>query len=130
MASADEGLIIKELEGFVEVWNKGDAKAAASFFTEDGTRVGAFGDKRHGRADIEVAFDNMLNQTMKGAKVKQEKGSIRMLSPDLAVWQGDIEMILPNGVSMKGYAVQIMKKVSGRWLQLEAHPKFYPPMPV
>lgn len=127
MGSKDEDSIYKELDDFVVAWNKGDAKGAASFYTLDGTRVGAYGDIRHGRAEVERGYDQLLQQTMKGSSVKQEKGSIRMLTPDLAVWQGAFEMIPPGKLAMKGYVVQVMKKVSGRWLVLEAHPKFFPP---
>jgi len=130
MQSNDEQAIFSEIEAFSEAWNKGDAQAAASFFTDDGVRVGAFGDVQHGRAEIEAAYDRLLHQTMPGAVVKQERGSVRMLSPELAFWQGGLEIIPPGGgSSMKGHVVQVMKKVGARWLILEGHPKLYPPPP-
>jgi uncharacterized protein (TIGR02246 family) len=130
MESRDERAIVREIEAFTVVWNKGDAKTAASFFTEDGVRVGAFGDVQHGWTEIEAAYERLLHQTMPGAVVKQERGSVRMLSPELAIWQGGLEIIPPGGgSSMKGYAIQVMKKVVGRWLILEGHPKIFPPPP-
>jgi uncharacterized protein (TIGR02246 family) len=130
MESSDERAIVREIEAFTVVWNKGDAKTAASFFTEDGVRVGAFGDVQHGWTEIEAAYERLLHQTMPGAVVKQERGSVRMLSPELAIWQGGLEIIPPGGgSSMKGYAIQVMKKVVGRWLILEGHPKIFPPPP-
>lgn len=130
METDEERAIIKETEAFAEAWGEGDAKAAASFYTEDGVRVGAFGDVQHGQAEIEAAYDRLLHQTMPGAKVKQERGSVRMLSPELAVWQGGIEITPAGGGSaLKGYVVQVMKKVKGRWLVLEGHPKIFPPPP-
>ena len=130
MQSSEEQAIINETAAFAEAWSNGDAKAAASFFTDDGTRVGAFGDVQHGRAEIEAAYDRLLHQTMPGAVVKQERGNVRMLSPELAVWQAGIEIIPPGGgSSLKGHVVQLMKKVHGRWLILEGHPKIFPPPP-
>lgn len=129
MQSNDEQAIFSEIEAFTEAWNKGDAHAAASFFTEDGVRVGAFGDVQHGRAELEAAYEKLLHQTMTGAVVKQERGSVRMLSPELSIWQGGLEIVPPSGSSLKGYVVQVMKKVEGRWLILEGHPKIYPPPP-
>lgn len=129
MKETEEQSIYKEVEGFVKDFNNGDPKAAASYYAEESTRVGAFGDISHGRKDIEKAYERMLKQTMIGAKAWQDKGSVRMLSPDLAVWEGSIEMTLAGEKPMKGYVVQVMKKTGGRWLVLEAHPKFYPPMP-
>ena len=127
MKDQDQMDIQKENAAFGAAWDKGDAKVAASFFTEDGVRVGAFGDVQHGRAEIEAAYDKLLHQTMPGAKVIMEEQSMRMLSPELALTQGRIE-IFPEGSSesMKGYVVQVMKKVNGRWLVLEAHPKLFP----
>ncbi len=85
---------------------------------------------QHGRAEIEAAYGRLLHQTMPGAVVRQERGSVRMLSPDLAVWQGGLEIVPPGGVpALKGYVVQVMRKVEGRWLILEAHPKIFPPPP-
>jgi hypothetical protein len=64
---------------------------------------------------------------MPGAVVKQERGSVRMLTPELAVWQGGMEIIpAEGGVPLKGYVMQVMKKVGNRWLILEAHPKLFP----
>ena len=129
MQTDDEQAIFSEIEAFTEVWNKGDAHAAASFFTEDGVRVGAFGDVQHGRAELEAAYEKLLHQTMSGAVAKQERGMVRILSPEIAIWQGGLEIIPPGGSSLKGHVVQVMKKVEGRWLVLEAHPKFFPPPP-
>ena len=65
---------------------------------------------------------------MSGAVVKQELGSVRFLTPGLALWQGGIE-IIPAGApdSLKGYVIQIMKKVNNQWMILETHPKSFPP---
>jgi uncharacterized protein (TIGR02246 family) len=130
MESHDEQAIFNETEAFAKAWNEADARGAASFYTEDGVRVGAFGDRQSGRTEIEVAYDKLLHQTMPGAIVKQERGSIRLLSAELALWQAGIEIIPPGGASsLKGHVVQVMKKVEGRWLVLEAHPKIFPPPP-
>ncbi len=128
MKSNHKDLIIQATQEFLVAWNNGDAKAASEFFTEDGMRVGAFGDIQHGRHEIEVAYDKLLHQTMSGAIVKQERGSVRMLTPDLALWQGGIE-IIPAGAPtlLKGYVIQVMKKVNNKWMILEAHPKLFPP---
>ena len=38
MSSEDEQAIFDETAAFAETWNRGDAQAAAAFYTEDGTR--------------------------------------------------------------------------------------------
>lgn len=127
----NEQQILDEVASFAQAWNAGDARAAAAYFTEDATRVGAFGDIQHGRPEIEAAYEKLFHQTMQSATVSQERGSVRMLTPEFAVWQGALE-IAPGGNRpiIKGHVVQVMKKVQGRWLVLEAHPKFFPPTPL
>lgn len=127
MNEKEEQAIYNETELFLRAWNQGDAKAAASFYTEDGVRVGAMGDIEHGREEIAKAYDNLMHKAMPDAKAKQEKGTIRMLTPELAIWQGGLEIQKPDGSPpMKGYVVQVMKKVNGKWMILEAHPKLFP----
>jgi len=127
MGQNDQQEIYKITENFMEAWNRGDAKAAAAFYAEDGVRVGAMGDLQKGRVEIENAYDKLMHKTMPGAKAKQEKGIVRMLTPELAIWQGGLEIEKPDGSpAIKGYVVQVMKKINDKWLILEAHPKFFP----
>jgi uncharacterized protein (TIGR02246 family) len=128
--SSDEADIIRRTREFAAAWNKGDAEAAAGFFAEDGVRVGAMGDTQHGRAEVRDAYERLLGGPLSGASVTQEDGDVRMLGPDLAVWRAGIEIRPAAGApAMKGHVVQVMKKVSGRWMVLEAHPKLFPPPP-
>jgi uncharacterized protein (TIGR02246 family)/steroid delta-isomerase-like uncharacterized protein len=130
MPSTDDGeAIYREIQAFSDAWSKGDAKAAASFYTEDGVRVGAAGDVEHGHAEVESAYDRLLHGPFSGAKVTQDRGTVRMLTSDLAIWQGGMQITPAVGSPIKGYVVQVMKKVNGRWLVLEAHPKLFPPPP-
>jgi uncharacterized protein (TIGR02246 family) len=128
MNQDNEQAIFEELEAFAAAWSSGDAHLAASFYTDDCVRVGAFGDKQRGRVEVEAAYERLFHQGMPGAAIKQEHGSVRMLTPEYAVWQGGIGIFGPDGTrAWQGYVVQVMQKLDGRWLTLEAHPKFYPP---
>jgi uncharacterized protein (TIGR02246 family) len=127
MSNPDEQALIDATIAFGLVWNQGDAAAAAEFFAEDGTRVGAFGDVQHGRAEIQAAYERLMHQSMAGAALQQERGQVRWLTPDLAVWQAGLELTPASGPRLKGHVVQVMQKIGGRWLILEAHPKFFPP---
>jgi uncharacterized protein (TIGR02246 family) len=128
--SSDEADIVRRTREFAAAWNKGDAEAAAGFFAEDGVRVGAMGDTQHGRAEVRAAYERLLSGPFSGASVTQEDGDVRMLAPDLAVWRAGIEIRPAAGApAMMGHVVQVMKKVGGRWMVLEAHPKLFPPPP-
>ncbi len=126
MPVGDEQAILREQQAFSRAWNQGDVEALADFFTEDAVRVGAFGDIQHGRAEIAAGFHRLLRERMPGARVQLERGTVRMLSPELAVWQGGIQITLPAGPPRKGYVVEVLRKVGDRWLVLESHPKLFP----
>jgi uncharacterized protein (TIGR02246 family) len=123
----EQDAIIAETQAFAEAWGRGDARAAASFYADDGVRVGAFGDVQHGRAEIEAAFSRLFSQTMPDARISLERGTVRMLAPELAIWQAGIEITPVGQASMRGHVVQVMKKTGNRWLVLETHPKIFPP---
>ena len=129
MAKDDEEDIIAETQRFAEAWSRGNAREAASFFAEDGVRVGAMGDTQRGRAEVEAGLERLLHGPFAGAEVHQERGTVRMLTAELALWQGAIEIAPAKGTPIKGHVVQLMKMVDGRWLVLEAHPKLFPPPP-
>ena len=128
LSTEDRTAIFHEVEAFSAAWSQGDARQLASFYTEDGVRVGAAGDKEHGRVELEAGYRKLFEGPLAGAKITQEHGTVRALAPDLALWQGGMEIVpRGGGTAIKGYVVQVMKKVDGRWLVLEAHPKLYPP---
>lgn len=122
--------IIEETQAFADAMNAGNAALAASFYAEDGTRVGGFGDIQHGREEIAAAYDRLLHQSMPGARLTPERGTVRMLTRELAVWQGALEIVVPGSdAPLRGHAVHVLEKIDGRWLILEGHPKIFPPPP-
>ena len=126
----EEEAVIEATREFVRLWATGDVEAMAACFTEDGVRVGAFGDVQRGRPEIAAAYAKLLGQDMSGSWVEQERGWVRMISPEMAVWQGTMEIVLPPPLPrLRGHVVQLMKRVGGKWLILEAHPKIFPPRP-
>lgn len=127
----DEAKIIEAHREFQSAWSSGDVDAVMGLFTEDAVRVGIAGDVQHGRTEIRAAMERVLTQAFRGATVQIERGTVRFIADDVALWQGAIE-IRPAGSStpLKGYSVDVMKRVAGRWLILETHPKAFPPSPV
>lgn len=126
MIGENEKAILKEVDAFIETWNRGDAEGLMDFHTDDTVRVGVAGDVQHGKTELKAAFSKLFGGSLGGAKLKIENSTVRMLTPDLAVWQGPMEITPVSGSPLKGYAVQIMRKIGDRWLILEAHLKFFP----
>jgi uncharacterized protein (TIGR02246 family) len=125
--STDEAAILNLHESFADAWSRGDANALVAFFTADAVRVGAAGDTQRGHEEIRGAFERLLFGPFAGASVKLDRGSVRFLGFDVALWQGGLE-IMPGGdrPPLRGYSVDVMKKVGASWLILETHPKLFP----
>lgn len=86
------------------------------------------GDIGCGREEIAKALDNLIHKSMTGAKAKTANESVRLLTAEFAIWQGSLEIQKPDGsLPMKGYVIQVMKKVDHKWMIREAHPKLFPP---
>lgn len=113
----------EERDAFTRAWNEGDVKTISSMFAEDAVRVGFYGEKSKGRKEIGAAFKN-LKDNLPGSTLEFDKGELRMLADDLAVWQGEFRITRPGEASpIKGYVIQVSKKINGGWQILEAHPK-------
>src|SRR5262249_42263095 len=101
---------------FIKAVEKGDAKAVAEFFTEEGEYVGDDGTTLHGRAAIEAAYAKALSKN-KTSKVETTIDSIRFPSKDTAIEEGSAK-------SYKGDAEQpettrysvLYVREDGRWL--------------
>jgi uncharacterized protein (TIGR02246 family) len=127
---ADEEAILRLHQQFADAWSRGDAAGATALFAEDAVRVGAFGDVQHGREEIRAAFERLLGGPFAGARVRIDRGAVRFLAADLALWRGTIEIAPgPDRPVLRGHVVDVMKKVGVTWLILETHPKLFPPPP-
>jgi uncharacterized protein (TIGR02246 family) len=83
----DEAAIRKASAEFSKVVEKGDAKAVAASWTEDGEYIGADGTTIRGRADIEAAYAKAFAEK-KNPKVDITIESIRFPSKDTAIEEG------------------------------------------
>jgi uncharacterized protein (TIGR02246 family) len=113
---AKEGdAIAKEAEGFIEAFQKGDAKALAAFWTEDGDYTDQKGRNLKGREAIEKAFTEFFAEN-KGLKLRINSDSLRFVTPDVAVEDGTTEVAGPDGgaPSQARYTIVHVKK-DGKW---------------
>ena len=85
--SDDEAAIRKGAADFVKLVEKGDAKAVAAAWTEDGEYIGDDGTTLRGRAAIEEAYAKAFAKK-KNSKVEITTESIRFPSKDTALEEG------------------------------------------
>lgn len=113
---ADLAAIRATSEAFVEAFNKGDAKAAASLWTEDGDYIDDSGRAFAGRETIEKAYAEYFAANP-GARIRIAIDSLRLLSGSKAIEDGRTMVDPPPaGSPAIGKYTVIHVKVDGRWL--------------
>lgn len=112
----DKEAIRKSSRDFNLAFEKGDAKAVAAFWTEQGEYYDDSGEVLRGRADIEKAFADHFKEKPKG-KIEVDIQSIRFPSRDTAIEEG-ILRLKPGGShelpSSTWYSVLHIRE-DGRW---------------
>lgn len=113
-AQAEE--IRKTAVAFMNAFHKGDAKALAEFWTEDGDYTDLAGRELKGRAAIQEDFEHLFAEN-KGLKLRIEVGSLRFPTPDTAIEDG-VTSVLADTASPPNRAryTNLFVKKGGKWL--------------
>jgi uncharacterized protein (TIGR02246 family) len=112
---ADRAAIMKSARSFADAFNKGDAKAIAALWTENGESREAGGKTYLGRAAIEKAYaDNFKSN--RGAKIEVLVKSIRFPAKDLAVEEGLLRLSRgPKDLPATTSYVAVHIREAGQW---------------
>ncbi|MGW0766645.1 SgcJ/EcaC family oxidoreductase [Streptomyces sp. NPDC002676] len=86
--TTDVAAITSVLDELVAAWERHDADAYGSLFTEDATYVTFVGTFYRGRRDIVESHRALFGAFLKGTKLADEVLDIRFPAPDLAVVNG------------------------------------------
>jgi uncharacterized protein (TIGR02246 family) len=119
---ADDENAIRALEARQpEAWNKHDAKAYASLFTEKGDCVNVVGWWWKGRAEIEKKLTDAYVYVFKESILTITNVDIRFLTPDVAVAHVQWTMTgarTPSGIPtpQQGLQTHVLQKENGQWL--------------
>ncbi|HZR79153.1 MAG TPA: SgcJ/EcaC family oxidoreductase [Chthoniobacterales bacterium] len=119
--SADE-TAIRALEARQpEAWNKHDAKAYASLFTNDGDIVNVVGWWWKGKAEIEKKLTDAFVYVFKESTLTITHVDIRFLTSDVAVAHVQWTMTgarTPSGIPVpqQGIQTHVLQKENGQWL--------------
>jgi uncharacterized protein (TIGR02246 family) len=105
----------KRAQEFIAAFNRGDAKAVAGFWTEDGDYIDQDGREYKGRAAIQKLYETHF-AGHKGGKLSIHVTSARQLTPDVMLEDGITEVAQPDGgppTTGKFSAVAVKK--DGEW---------------
>ncbi len=105
----------KRAQEFIAAFNRGDAKATASFWTPEATYIDQTGRETKGRAAIEKLYTKVFTE-MKGAKLSVNVMSAREIAPGVALEEGTTEIIPVEGGpgSVARFSAVLVKK-DGEW---------------
>jgi uncharacterized protein (TIGR02246 family) len=114
--AAEEQALQARSKALVAAFNRGDAKAIAEFWTENGDYMDELGRRYQGRKAIADYFQKLF-VAGKGAELRVHRTAFRLVGPDLAIGDGIMEVIPPGGAPpthSRYTAVQV--KRDGEWL--------------
>lgn len=107
--------IQKMAQAFVAAFEKGDAKAVAAFWLPGGDYIDLTGRAFNGREEIEDTFAETFAQSP-GMKVRIEVASLKFLTPQSAVEDGNTSIIGPDGsVLSRAHYTNVLVERDGAW---------------
>jgi uncharacterized protein (TIGR02246 family) len=134
-ASKDEDAIKARVAEFIAAFNKGDAKAAAAFWTDDATLVNPAGVKGKGPAEIEKVIAGDSSTILKEAKMEMTVVQFRPIGKDSAWIELEHSVNGAHGPDgkplppMTFHVPALMVKKGKNWMIAEARPYAYLPPP-
>lgn len=113
--AADRAAVQKAIDAFEEAFKKGDAKAVAALWTENGESREATGETFRGRAAVEKAYAEFFKANA-GAKVEVLVKSVRFPAKDMAVEEGLVRQTRgPKDLPGTTSYVTIHAREGGQW---------------
>ena len=112
----EEKAIRSAVDAFAQAFTKGDARAIAGLFTENGEAVDGDGEAIRGREALEAHYAARFAE-IPGAKIETGIESIKPLAPGVATVSGRSRVLGSDGseVGGAGYATTYIER-DGKWL--------------
>ena len=121
----DEAAIRDLLDGLIEAWRRGDAKAFGARYQADGTFTNVFGDFYVGRDDFDRRHDDVFRGIFRGSNLAMAIRKLRFLRPDVAAVDVATTVtgvkVRPPGVepgpggALHSSLLMVLVKERGRW---------------
>ncbi len=134
-ASKEEDAVKARVAEFIAAFNKGDAKAAATFFTDDAMLVNPAGISGKGNAEVEKVLAGDSATILKDTKMEMKVVEFRAIGKD-AAWVELEHTVMgakgPDGKALPTLTFHVptlMVKKGKNWQVAEARPYAYLPPP-
>jgi uncharacterized protein (TIGR02246 family) len=125
----DEAAIRRAVDAYVAAFNRGDARALAACWSDEGEYVSPDGMRFKGRAAIQKEFEAYFAESQGRQHVEISHPSIRFLTPDVAVEEGRARVTRPGQAPVKTTYIAIHVKQKGRWRMDSVRETIVPSVP-
>jgi uncharacterized protein (TIGR02246 family) len=113
--TVDRAAIRAMADSYVDAYNRGDAKAVARHWSENGQWINPDGKPIEGRAAIQKELEVMF-AVSKGLKLEILDFSVRFVTPDVAVEEGKVRVTRPGEEPSDSTYIAVDNKQDGKWL--------------
>jgi uncharacterized protein (TIGR02246 family) len=113
--ASDEQAIRKAGAAYVDAMNKGDLSALMAFWAPDADYIDESGKQTKGKEAITALFKKGLAES-KGSKVTGKVHSLKFLRPEVAMEDGSLEFVSPDGSKESNRYAVVWVKSGDQWL--------------
>jgi uncharacterized protein (TIGR02246 family) len=110
----DEAAIREASRALAQAFEKGDARAVAEFWTEEGEYMDEGGEPVHGRAALEKAYAGFFAKRPE-LKAESTTRSVRFLGADTAIEEGTFTVSAKDGPADSSRYSSLYVREGGRW---------------
>lgn len=138
-SDADKAAVEAVVANAADAWNRGDAKAFAAHYAEDGSFTNVIGMQLYGREPFVAQHERIFATIYKGSHDTLSIGRIKFLRPDVAVVDVDAKVEnfkeLPPGLKAEADGAlhtklqMVMTKENGEWWIAAFHNVAVVPLP-
>ncbi len=115
-SNPDEATIRKNLDAYVAAYGKKDPAALAALWSENGRFLSPLtGESISGQKNIEAEYRTLF-EAAPDAALEVENVSVRFVTPDVALEEGDARIITPDAPPTTASYQAVHVKKDGRWL--------------
>ena len=111
---SEEDGIRAAVDSYVAAYNRGDAKAVASHWSESGEWISPTGQRFQGRQAIQNEIQSLFAAN-RDVRIEVIDPSIRLISPDVAMEEGIVRVIRPAEMPSDSTYLAIHVKQDGQW---------------
>jgi uncharacterized protein (TIGR02246 family) len=110
----DEAEIRASIESYLQAYNKGDAQAVASLWSEEGEWVSPAGARIQGRKAIATELEQVFKASP-GLSIELTNPSIRFITNDVAMEEGSVKVMRSGEVTSEATYIAVHVRRDGKW---------------